>query len=86
VQQFDDNTNLVVLSTASIDFLIFVERKVVTALCVGSHTGFLILFVKSQDPKGKMKFERTPDIPVIAGDGITYGVVCLQFLDSSLEI
>ncbi len=31
-------------------------------------------FVKSQDPKGKMKFERTPDIPVIAGDGITYGV------------
>ncbi len=43
-------------------------------------------FVKSQDPKGKMKFERTPDIPVIAGDGITYGVACLQFLDSSLEV
>jgi hypothetical protein len=33
--------------------------------------------VKSQDPKGKMKFERTPDTPVIAGDGITYGVACL---------
>ena len=30
-----------------------------------------------------MKFELTPDIPVIAGDGITYGVACLQFLDSS---
>ncbi len=45
--------------------------------------------MKSQDPKGKMKFERTPDIPVtnpvIAGDGITYGVACLQFLDSSLK-
>jgi hypothetical protein len=43
-------------------------------------------FVKSQDPKGKMKFEQTPDIPVIAGAGITYGVSCLQFLDSSLEV
>ncbi len=31
----------------------------------------------SQDPKGKMKFEPMPDIPVIAGDGITYGVACL---------
>jgi hypothetical protein len=38
---------------------------------------FPILLVKCQDPKGKMKFERTPDIPVIAGDGITYGVACL---------
>ncbi len=27
VQQFDDNTNLVVLSTASIDFRIFIEKK-----------------------------------------------------------
>ncbi len=77
MQQFDDNTNLVVLSTASIDFRIFVERKVVTALCVGGQTGFLLFFVKSQDPKGTMKFERTPDIPLIAGDGITYGVACL---------
>ncbi len=34
-------------------------------------------FVKSQDPKGKMKFEQTTDTPVIAGDGITYGVACL---------
>ncbi len=77
MQPFDDNTNLVVLSTASIDFRIFVERKVVTALCVGGRNGFLFFFVNSQDPKGKMKFERTPDIPVIAGDGITYGVACL---------
>jgi hypothetical protein len=30
-----------------------------------------------------MNFERTPDIPVIAGDGITYGVACLQFSDSN---
>ncbi len=57
MQQFNDNTNLVVLSTASIDFLIFVERKVVTALCVRGRAGFLFFFVKSQDPKGKMKFE-----------------------------
>jgi len=31
---------------------------------------FPFFFVKSQDPKGTMKFERTPDIPVIAGDGV----------------
>ncbi len=79
MQQFDDNTNLVVLSTASIDFQILVERKVVTALCVGGRAGFLFFFVKSQDPKGTMKFEGTSDIPVIAGDGITFGVACLQF-------
>jgi hypothetical protein len=85
VHQFDENTNLVVLSTTSIDIRIFVERKVVTALCVGGRTGFLF-FVKCQDAKGKMKFKRTPDIPVIAGDGITYGVACLQFIDSSLEV
>ncbi len=42
--------------------------------------------MKSQDPKGKMKFEQTPDIPVIAGDGITHGVACLHFLDSGLEV
>ena len=76
VQQFNANTNLAVLSIASIDFRIFVERKVVTALCVGGRTGVLF-FVKCQDAKGKMKFKRTPDIPVIAGDGITYGVACL---------
>ncbi len=74
-----------VLSTASIDFRIFVERKAVTALCVGGRTGFLF-FVKSQDPKGKRKFELTPDILVIAGDGISHGVACLQFLYSSLEV
>ncbi len=85
MQQFNDNADLVVFSTASIDFRIFVERKVVTALCVGGRTGFPF-FVKSQDPKGKMKFERTPDIPVIAGDGITSGVACIQFLDSSMEV
>ncbi len=49
---------------------------------------FPIFFVESQDPKGKVKFEWIPDITVIAGDGITYGVACssLQFLDSSLEV
>jgi hypothetical protein len=57
--------------------LIFVERKVVTASFVGGHAVTLYFCVKSQDPKGKMKSERTPDIPVIAGDGITYGVACL---------
>ncbi len=37
--------------------------------------------------KGQMKFEeRLPDIPAIAGDDIAYGVACLQFLDSSLEV
>jgi hypothetical protein len=30
-----------------------------------------------------MKFEQLPDIPAIAGDGIAYGVACLQFFDSS---
>jgi hypothetical protein len=75
-------------STASIDFRIFVERKVVTALCVGGRTCFLFFCEepRSKIPKGKMKFEPMPDIPVIAGDGITYGVACLQFLDSSLEV
>jgi hypothetical protein len=38
---------------------------------------FLFCFEKSQDPKGKMKLERTQDIPVIAGDGIAYGVAFL---------
>ncbi len=36
-----------------------------------------------------MKFERTPAIQAIAGDGLAYGVgsvACLQFLDSSLEV
>ncbi len=42
--------------------------------------------VKSQDPKGQMKFEWTPDIQAIAGDGLAYGVACLQFLGSSLEV
>jgi hypothetical protein len=56
---------------------IFVERKTVTALCVGGCLFPIFFFVKSQDLKGKMNFERTPDIPVTAGDGITYGVACL---------
>jgi hypothetical protein len=64
----------------------FDERKVVTASFIGACAGFLFFFVKSQDPKGQMKFERTPDIPAIAGDGLAYGVACLQFLDSSLEV
>ena len=55
-------------------------------MCWGPNQFPIFFFVKSQDPKGTMKFERTPDIPVIAGDGITYGVACLQFLDSSLEV
>ncbi len=33
-----------------------------------------------------MKFEQTPDITAISGDGRTYGVACLQFLDSSLDV
>ena len=33
-----------------------------------------------------MKFEQTPDIPANAGDGLIYGVACLQILDSSLEV
>ncbi len=45
-------------------------------MCWGPNQ-FPIFFVKSQDPKGTMKFEQMPDIPVIAGDGITYGVACL---------
>jgi hypothetical protein len=32
----------------------------------------------------KWNFEQTPDIPAIAGDGLAYGVACLQFLDFSL--
>ncbi len=59
--------------------LIFVERKVATASFVGARgtpCRYPFFFVKSQDPKGKMKFERTPDIPVIAGDVIIYGVAC----------
>ncbi len=27
-----------------------------------------------------------PAIPAIAGDALAYGVVCLQFLDSSFEV
>jgi hypothetical protein len=57
--------------------LIFVGRKVVTASFVGGSAVILFFFVKSQDPKGTMKFERMPDIPVITGDGITYSVACL---------
>ncbi len=81
MQQFDDNTNLVVLSTASIDFRIFVERKVVTALCDGGRAGFLFFLwrAKIQRAQISLNFERTPDIRVIAGDGITFGVACLQF-------
>jgi hypothetical protein len=62
------------------------KGKNVTASFVGGRALFLFFLVKSQDPKGKMKFERTPDIPAIAGDGLAYGVVYLQTLDSNLEI
>jgi hypothetical protein len=33
-----------------------------------------------------MKFEQLPDISAIAVDGIAYGVACLQFLASSLDV
>jgi hypothetical protein len=33
-----------------------------------------------------MKFERTPDIPAIAGDGLAYGAACMQISDSSKEV
>jgi hypothetical protein len=45
-----------------------------------------MFFVKSQDPKSLMKFKRMADLPVIAGDALAYGVACLLFLDSSLEV
>ncbi len=48
-----------------------------TASFVGGSAVILFVFVKGQDPKGTMKFERMPDIPVITGDDITYGVACL---------
>ena len=53
------------------------KRKIVTVFFVGGRAVSIFFFVKSQDPKGTMKFEWTSDIPVIAGDGITYGVACL---------
>jgi hypothetical protein len=37
----------------------------------------LSLFVISHDPMGQVNFERKPDIPAIAGDGLAYGVACL---------
>jgi hypothetical protein len=33
-----------------------------------------------------MKFERTSDIPAIAGDGLAHGVASMQILDSSIEV
>jgi hypothetical protein len=54
----------------------FVGVKLVTAW---GQFGFPIFFVKSQDPKGQMKFERTPAIPAIAGGGLAYGVACFRF-------
>ncbi len=33
-----------------------------------------------------MKFGRKPDILAIAGDGLAYGVTCMQILDSSIEV
>jgi hypothetical protein len=37
------------------------------------------VLVKSQDPKGQMKFECTADIPAITGDDLAYDVACLHF-------
>jgi hypothetical protein len=45
------------------------KLEIVTVSFVGGRA-VSFFFVKSQDPKGTMKFERTPDIPVIAGDGV----------------
>ncbi len=72
----------VMLKQHSIDSstVISVERKNVTPFVLGAAAGppvSYFVLVKSQDPMGKMKFERTADTPVIAGDGITYGVACL---------
>jgi hypothetical protein len=63
-----------------------IERKIVSASFVGGHASFLFFFVKSQDPKGQMKFQQVPAIPAIAVDGLAHGVACLQFLDSNLEV
>jgi hypothetical protein len=52
---------------------------------LGAVQGFYF-FCEEPRSKGQMKFEQLPDIPAIAGDGIAYGVACLQFLDSSLEV
>ncbi len=59
------------------------ERKLVTASFVGGSAGFF--FYEEPRSKGQLKFKLLPDIPAITGDGIAYGVACLQFLDSSLE-
>ena len=64
----------------------FVEGKTVTASFVGGCSGFLFCFVKSQDPKSQMKFERTPGIPANAGDGLAYGVACLKYFYSGLVV
>ena len=64
----------------------FVEGKTVTASFVGGRAGFLFFFVKSQDPKSQMKFERTPGIPANAGDGLAYGVACLKYFYSGLVV
>ncbi len=76
----------VMLKQHSIDSstAIFVERKNVTPYLLGAAAGQPVsyfVFVKSQNPKGKMKFEQTPaDTPVIAG--ITYGVAALWLVCS----
>jgi hypothetical protein len=50
-----------------------VERKIVTTW--GQCLFPIFCFMKkSQDLKGQMKFEITPNIPAIAGDGHAYGV------------
>ncbi len=51
---------------------------------LGAVPGFYF-FCEEPSSKGQMKFELLPDIPAIAGDGIAYGVPCLQSIDSSLE-
>jgi hypothetical protein len=42
-------------------------------------------FCEEPRSRGPNEFEQTQDILAIAGDGLAYGVACLQFLDSSLE-
>ncbi len=64
-----------------------IERKLVTVSFVGGRACFL-LFCEEPRSNCQMMFERTPDIPAIAGDGLAYGVpvACMQILDTSVEV
>ncbi len=55
--------------------------------CLGADWAVQVYFFFCEEPRsrGPNEFEQTQDILAIAGDGLAYGVACLQFLDSSLE-